>query len=83
MLFEGVKGLVGKTGPSLQAVQVLSRHGSMIARSGLALPQDFFVAFCLDIRTLTFVPTNGFSITPLKAKLVAGEQKATETCPQN
>ena len=25
------------------------------------------------------MPTNGFSITPLKAKLLAGEQKATES----
>ena len=41
-----------------------------------------FGAFCLDVRTLTFLPTNGFSIKPLKlklkVKLLAGEQKATE-----
>ena len=35
-------------------------------------------AFCLDVRTLTFLPTNGFSIKPPKGKLLAGEQKATE-----
>ena len=28
----------------------------------------------------TFLPTNGFSIKPLRVKLLAGEQKATETC---
>ena len=27
-----------------------------------------------------FLPTNGFSIKPLKVKLLAGEQKATEAC---
>ena len=26
------------------------------------------------------MPTNGFSIKPLKVKLLAGEQKATESC---
>ena len=31
----------------------------------------------LDVRTLTFA-TNGFSSKPLKVKLLAGEQKATE-----
>ena len=36
-----------------------------------------FGAFCLDART-NFLPTNGFSIGPLKVKLLAGEQKATE-----
>ena len=35
-------------------------------------------AFCWDVRTLNFLPTNGFSIEPLKVKLLAGEQKATE-----
>ena len=33
---------------------------------------------CLDVRTLTFLPTNGFSIKPLTVKLLAGEQKATK-----
>ena len=33
-----------------------------------------FVAFCLDVRTLNFLPTNGFSTKPLKVKLLAGEQ---------
>ena len=38
-----------------------------------------FGAFCLDVRTLiNFLPTNGLSIKPLKVKLLAGEQKATE-----
>ena len=38
-------------------------------------------AFCLDVGTLTFLPTSGFffSMKPLKVKLVAGEQKATES----
>ena len=39
-----------------------------------------FGACCLDVRTLTFLPTiNGFSIKPLKVKLLAGEQKAAES----
>ena len=41
-----------------------------------------FGAFCLDVRTLTFLPTEGFSIKPLKVKLLAGEQKATEFTKQ-
>ena len=28
------------------------------------------------------MPTNGFSVKPLKVKLVAGEQKATENCSE-
>ena len=32
-----------------------------------------------DVRTLTLSPTNHFSIKPLKVKLSAGEQKATES----
>ena len=30
------------------------------------------------VRTLNFLPTNGFSTKPLKVKLLAGEQKAAE-----
>ena len=37
-----------------------------------------FGAFCLDVRTLTFCQLMGFSIKPLKVKLLAGEQKAAE-----
>ena len=36
-----------------------------------------FGAFCLDVRALTFYQLIGFSIEPLKVKLLAGEQKAT------
>ena len=35
-------------------------------------------AFCWDVRTFSLLPTNGFVIKPLKVKLLAGEQKATE-----
>ena len=31
-----------------------------------------------DVRTSFFLPPSGFAIKPLKVKLVAGEQKATE-----
>ena len=41
----------------------------------------YFGACCLDVRTFNFLPTNGFSIEPLKAKLLAGEEKATEYSP--
>ena len=37
-----------------------------------------FGAFSLDVKILTFLPTNGFSTKPLKVKLLAVEQKATE-----
>ena len=40
-----------------------------------------FGAFCLAVRTcrtLTCLPTNGFSIKPLKVKLSAGKQEATK-----
>ena len=30
--------------------------------SGLDFPNESFGALCLDVRTLTFLPTNGFSI---------------------
>ena len=40
---------------------------------------DFFGAFCLDVRTLTFCQLMGFPfIKPSKVKLLAGEQKATK-----
>ena len=35
-------------------------------------------AFFLDVRTLTFCQPMVFFIKPLKVKLLAGEQKATE-----
>ena len=38
-----------------------------------------FVAFCQGLLGLNnFLPTHGFSIQPLKVKLLAGVQKATE-----
>ena len=37
-----------------------------------------FGAFCLDASDFNFLPTDGFSIKPLKVKLLAGEQKATK-----
>ena len=38
-----------------------------------------FLAFCQKMLGLNnFLPTNEFSIKPLKVKLLAGEQKATE-----
>ena len=46
------------------------------ARVVILWRQVFFVAFCLDV--FGFLPTNGFCIKPLKVKLSAGEQKATE-----
>ena len=49
------------------------------------LPRDVrtltFNLWCIlprDVRTLTFSQKNRFSIKPLKTKLVAGEQNATE-----
>ena len=42
------------------------------------IPCIYFGAFCMDVRTLTFCQLKGFSIKPLKVKLLAGEQKATE-----
>ena len=41
--------------------------------------QHNFGAICLDARTLTFCQPIGLPIKPLKVKLLAGEQKATET----
>ena len=38
----------------------------------------FFGALPRDVRTLNLLPTDGFFIKPLKVKLLAGEQKATE-----
>ena len=43
--------------------------------------KNTFFYWCIlprDVRTLTCLPTNGFSTKPLKVKLLAGEQKATE-----
>ena len=37
-----------------------------------------FGAFCLDVRTLTVCQLMGFSIKPLKHKLLAGEQKSNQ-----
>ena len=37
----------------------------------------YFGAFCLDVRTFNFLPTHGFSVKPLKERLLAEEQKAT------
>ena len=39
--------------------------------------QGSYLCIFLDVGT-NFLPTNGFSIRPLKGKLLAGEQKATE-----
>ena len=47
---------------------------STISRVLPALPWRILLG-CLDFN---FWPTNGFSIKPLKVKLLAGEQKATE-----
>ena len=41
--------------------------------------RQIFVAFCQGmLGQNNFLPANGFSIKPLKVKLLAGEQKATE-----
>ena len=45
--------------------------------AGVIPHHQSFVAFCLDV-DFRFLPTNGFSIKPLKVKPLAGEQKATE-----
>ena len=42
------------------------------------LRRRIFGAFCWMLGLFAFLPTNGFSIKPLKVKLLAGEQKATE-----
>ena len=39
----------------------------------------FHLRFC-GCWDFNLLPTNGFSIKPLKVKLLAGEQKATEQC---
>ena len=52
---------------------VFRGHGEL-----LLSPEGHF-NFSWDVRTLTCLPTKGFSIKPLKVKLLAGEQKATET----
>ena len=49
----------------------------MGAREKQILYTIYFGAFCLDVRTLTFCQLMD-SIKPLKVKLLAGEQKATE-----
>lgn len=36
-------------------------------------------AFCSDVRTLSVLPTTGFAIKLLNVKLLAGEQRATES----
>ena len=46
--------------------------------SCLSQRHAYRIAFCLDARTLTFCQLMGFPIKPLKVKLLAGEQKATE-----
>ena len=40
--------------------------------------QQTFGAFCLDVRTLTFLPTSVLSTKPLKVEVLAGEHKGTK-----
>ena len=54
------------------------------ATSRMPKQKEYFGAFCLDVSTFClFANVIGFSIKPLKVKLLAGEQKATESrsCP--
>ena len=53
-----------------------------IQRISVCKPHGRFGAVCLDVRTFNFLPTNRFPIKPLKVKLFAGEQKATEVAHQ-
>ena len=70
-----------KTTPKPQVLVIVSIYQGAI----WGLPSIFdhhsrILHRCLDVRT-NFFPTNGFCIEPLKVSLLAGEQKATENCP--
>ena len=41
-------------------------------------PPKSFGAFCLDVRTLFFLPTSGFTLKLLEVIFFAGEQKTTK-----
>ena len=54
-----------------------SKNSHPLKRDLATMTSIVFGAFCLDVRALNCLPTNGFSIKPLKVKLLAEEQ-ATE-----
>ena len=67
-----LEALLQKSAPQIRQV--------VMDEAPWAVANQSFGACCLDVRTLTFCQLAGFfSIKPLKVKLLAGEQKATET----